>query len=639
MRHFIFLLILVCFYCCTDTSFQKQSTGVPFSSEEVQQLYERAITDSVSLKERKIAINRALRLHTETDSLKSILLYSKCNIHLSLQEYDSLFHFGEVLKHSTKQGNNFLAEGRYYHLLAYYHRTNAFNLDSSFYYNNQAKNQFIKVGDSGRAGRRLLSMGVIQKVRNDYFGAKETLTEALQYLNPNQDQKFIASVYNELGTNNNKLLNFEDAIGYYQKAIRESTSHRDILIYTNNLATVYIDIEAYPKAIALLEEIEVDSTLRNLTIPYARVLDNMSYAQWKSGEEKNSTNLIRALDLRKIGNDQRGQLASYTHLGEFYANSAPIRAKRYLDTVIQISKQLKIPKAEKDALGFLMEMMPKNTDYKERYIFLQDSMYQKELQVKTQFAKMKYDDRIKQEAILSLEADQALKDAALAKQRIQKITYLASSGFLLLMGIFLFVYMRQRHKRERVEQIYATEKRISKKVHDELANDIYGVMTNLQHSTRLKNEELLDTLESIYDKTRDISHETGDVQTRNFHLEMKKLLAQYQSDLTTVAVKGLDENLWKNIVAYKKIAIYRVINELMVNMKKHSGANVVSLHFERKSQRMNIHYIDNGKGMPIGLKKKNGLVNVENRIHSIDGKFIFDTEFKKGVKFNIIFPI
>ena len=198
--------------------------------------------------------------------------------------------------------------------------------------------------------------------------------------------------------------------------------------------------------------------------------------------------------------------------------------------------------------------------------------------------------------------------------------------------------MRQRHKRERLEQIYATEKRISKKVHDELANDIYGVMTNLQHMTAVKNEDLLDTLENIYGKTRDISHETGDVQTKNFHLEMKKLLAQYQSDLTTIAVKGLDEGLWKNIVAYKKIAVYRVVNELMVNMKKHSGASLVSLHFERAQQRIKINYIDNGKGMPDSLKKKNGLVSVENRIHSIDGKFIFDSEFKKGVKFNIIFP-
>lgn len=635
MRILLVLFALFLCWSCKE-SLNKNKEDQQLILDRIEEHYKTALRDSVKPADKRTHINQALYLSQDLDSLKAVILYSKCKIHFTLQEYDSLLYYGQQLTAHTTKINDPFTQGRYYHLMGYYHDKVSFKWDSAFYYHNEAKNQFIKTGDSSKIGRRLLGMGIIQKNTNDHFGAKETLTEALSYLQLEKDQKYIASVYNELGTNNNKLLNYSDAIVYYKRAIITSNSKRDIAIYKNNLARAYTSNKDYSKAIQLLEDIRTDGSLPLESTEYARVLDNLAHARWFNGEVNSLAPFLKALNLRKQRNDRRGQIASYTHLGEFHSKAASKIAIRYFDTVVQMARQLKIPKAEKDALTFLMGIAPKNDTYKSRYIFLQDSMYKQELLVKTQFAKMKYDDRLSKEAILRLETDKALKTAELSEQRAQKVIYISLSSLLLLFGGSFFYYIRQKHKKEKMEQVYATEKRISKKVHDELANDIYGVMSSMQHATAVTNDKVLDTLEHIYHKTRDISHETGDIDTRDFYVELKKLLAQYRSDTTNIAVKGLEEALWTGVADHKKIALYRVLHELLVNMKKHSSASLVSLNFGRSRNTMTIGYIDNGTGISDHGKKGNGLRNAENRIHSINGTFIFESG--KGVKITIAFP-
>jgi signal transduction histidine kinase len=42
--------------------------------------------------------------------------------------------------------------------------------------------------------------------------------------------------------------------------------------------------------------------------------------------------------------------------------------------------------------------------------------------------------------------------------------------------------------------------------------------------------------------------------------------------------------------------------------------------------------------MPHPIPSKNGLHNVENRIHAIGGSIIFDTSSSKGLKIKLTFP-
>ena len=100
--------------------------------------------------------------------------------------------------------------------------------------------------------------------------------------------------------------------------------------------------------------------------------------------------------------------------------------------------------------------------------------------------------------------------------------------------------------------------------------------------------------------------------------------------MTLTVIKGETAINWKGLSAEKKILIYRILQELMVNMKKHSQASFVVVSFSKTNDSLVITYKDNGIGTTLNIA--NGLQNVENRIAAIKGTITFETEVDNGFK-------
>jgi signal transduction histidine kinase len=209
-------------------------------------------------------------------------------------------------------------------------------------------------------------------------------------------------------------------------------------------------------------------------------------------------------------------------------------------------------------------------------------------------------------------------------------------GVLLLLALFLFLfyYLRQRHRKEKIREVHKTESRISKVIHDELANDVFNVMSSIDGKVSIP---VIDHLENIYLRTRNISRENSEIDTgENFLAYLKATLANIAPEDTRLFISGETTVKWERLEEEKKIVIYRVLQELMVNMKKHSRASLVAISFAERKNTLEINYSDNGQGVALHkLKKGGGLRNVENRIFSIDGKITFESSAGKGFKANI----
>ncbi|WP_291871059.1 tetratricopeptide repeat-containing sensor histidine kinase [Maribacter sp.] len=487
-------------------------------------------------------------------------------------------------------------------------------------------------------------MGTIQKNKNDYFGSKETLTEAIQYLQSKKDSKYLSSSYNALATNHRKLLNYQDALKYYNKAIEISNSKKDKLIYQNNLAATYIDNGQFKTAISLLKSIKKENVLHKTKIKHALVLDNLAYAKWLSGINKEQTEFIKALRIRKKNKDQRGQIASYTHLGEFYSKKNPQKAIVYFDSVIQLSKKLRIPRAEKDVLTFLMKIDSENVFIRDRYVALTDSLYNQELKVKTQFAKYKYDDKLQQESILRLEKEKAEREVELTKQRTRKIISYFGIAILLL-GLCFIVYdskqrskrLKQKNKTEKLKATFETEAQLARRVHDDFGAKLNHSMALVQNDT--DKMEVLDMLESLYNQSRNFSREINEVDIgANYKTELFSMLGTY-----TLGVKlyttGTTKINWNSINPLSKTVLYKILRELMINMTKYSKATTVTIAFINTPSILRVEYLDDGVGASKKqLNFKNGLRITENRIQAIGGTIIFDSEKGKGFKAEIQIP-
>lgn len=634
----------MCVSCNEHSNFSSQDTES--LNDSVSIYYQQAQKNEYSLAERLDFTRKALQgiSDAKADSLYASILYQKSWLHFSMGQYDSLINNDKLLPAAANRKEILEVIGMQNYLMGYYYERVAQNPDSAFVRYNNSKYYYQQMGDSGGVGRNLLNMGNIQKAKADYFGSKETLTEAIQYLEVSQDFNTIASAYNTLGTDHRKLYNYEDALNYYFKAIQTSESKEDVLIYKNNLAAVYMDLKDFRKAISQFNSIAKDSLTNKAQ--YARVLDNLAYAKWSSGQHVEVNTFLIPLELRKEEGEQLGLLSSYTHLGEFYSKSNPTNAAKYLDSVIQISKLIKAPRAEQDALKYKMELFPNRIALRDRYIFLQDSLYKQELKVKTQFAKYKYDDRIKQESILRLEKENAEAELEATQERNMKYWLLAGfTGLMVLLGIGIYIY-RQRIKRlktqnraDRLEASYKTEAVLSQRLHDDFGAGLHHVMLLVQ--SKSEPEKILNELDKLYQQSRDFSREINAVDTGvNYKEALYTMLDQIKPKNTRLLISGSKEIAWQVLSNVSKITMYKVLRELFINMAKHSQATIVTLNFKKNSEDIEIRYSDNGVGVSQNKKIiKNGLLNTEKRIEAIGGTITFDSKQGDGFKALITMPI
>ncbi|MDT0539080.1 hypothetical protein [Croceitalea sp. P059] len=644
MQKTIFFIFIVFMVSCSNT--QEKAVNGNYIDDRLQQLFVASQNLKITEEERLAAINKVFYSNKLSldEAFYGQVLYQKNWLHLALGQYDSLklWHQHFITKVSGNENDYYLAEQ--YYLMAYYFDSYTSYPDSAFINYNLSKGYFEKLRDSNWIGKNLLNMATIQKDQNDFFGSKETLTDALPFLEGTKDSTALAGAFNTLGTNHRKLLNFSDGIKYYNQAITTTQSKAFKLIYKNNLGALYIDQQEYDKAISILTSLIKDSISFANQKEYARVLDNLAYAKWLNNNPVRVKDFLEPLRIRQQNNYKRGQIASYTHLGEFYSKTNSKKAITYFDSVIQLSKTLKIPRAEKDALKFLMALQSKKVDHYVRYLFLQDSLYQNGLKVKTQFAKYKYDDKVSQEENLRLEKKNAEKELEVVKQRNQKLAFSAIGSLLLLTIGFLSHYFAQRTKRlkeqnktAKLEAIYETEAELSRKLHDDFGGKLNHAMMLLQNGT--DSADVLNVVDDLYNQSRDISREINDVDTGPAYKDtLMAMIGNYCKNTKLIATGSTDVD-WAEISPITKKTLYKVLQELMINMQKHSEASLVSLAFLPSKKVLKISYLDNGIGASKKqLLLKNGLGNTEKRIQAIGGTIIFDSSSDKGFEALVEIP-
>lgn len=616
--------------------------------DSIGMYYDRSIDQYLSPKERKLSIDRAIELANipYNDTLLGKLMYQKSSILLQGKDYDSLVLHHEKFLEKDSVIHDMGNKAAQHYLMAYYYNFLKTDYQKAFENYGTAKNYFEVLKDSAWIGKCLLYMGVIQKNQNDFFGSKETLTEAIPYLEGLEDNTDVANSYNLLATNHRKLHNYQDAVTYYMNAIEYSKDSVEAIIYKNNLAATLIDKGALQEAIGILEVIILDPSLQHNNTRYARILDNLSYANWLSGNSGVEDSLWQALIIRREEKDFRGQIASYTHLGEIYMAKRPRFSTALFDSVIRISKRIKMPRAETEALKFMIKLRPDYVKLYERYIFLNDSLYEEELKVKTQFAKYKYDDRLKQESIVRLEKEKAEQALLANKERNKKaMSYLGS--LLLLLGLSFVLYyfgqrtkrLKERNKLATLEATLETEAEMSRRLHDDFGAGLNHTMLMVQGD--VDKTQILDKLDVLYHQSRNFSREVNEVGTgERFKDELLEMLRYRTPSDANLFITGVKDIEWDGMTPLSQKVLFKVLQELMINMGRHSQANMVTISFQCSQNLLRVKYSDNGIGAsPTELNARNGLKNTEKRIQAIDGSIIFESSKNEGFAAIIVIPM
>ncbi|WP_342777777.1 tetratricopeptide repeat-containing sensor histidine kinase [Flavobacterium daemonense] len=518
------------------------------------------------------------------------------------------------------------------------------NYDNAFYHFSKSLTLYKKINDSANVVYALSQIANIQQVNGDYYGSKETLTEALPYIR----KKDIYSSYikNLFGIAEKELSNYNDAIYYYNETIKDYNKPSSKRSFLNNIAVIYLNQKKYDKAINLLESAIKIKVPKEEELDYlSRVIDNLGFAYFKNGQpEKGLLYMQKSLELRKDSPDEYGSIENSLHLSEFYAETDSQKSEEFALKAYGTATKMHSVDERLEALALLMsnKFVPENTEYAKKFTLLNDSITKIRNNFRNKSAKIKYDSQKEKDENEKLRLEKTENQLALQRANYRQFIFITIFLFLSVLIFYLRKYYRNKNRIEKLETAYETEIRISKDIHDELANDVFHTIAFSQ-TQPLENENakeiLIEKLDHIYNRVRNISKENNTIDTGIHYLEnLKELLSTYNSDTRNVIINSIEKINWEAIDDIKKITIQRTLQELMVNMSKHSEASLVVVKFGSDANKIFIDYTDNGKGAKKNKIIKNGLQNMENRILSTKGTITFDTEPNKGFKVKISMP-
>jgi signal transduction histidine kinase len=240
--------------------------------------------------------------------------------------------------------------------------------------------------------------------------------------------------------------------------------------------------------------------------------------------------------------------------------------------------------------------------------------------------------------------------------KIELIVVWGTISFLTLTLLFLNLVIKFRKKialsqhnfyNSLIQCELAERKRISKEIHDGIGG-LLGMakfhLSNLDSASKLTSKQREDINKSIKliefanDEARNISNTLLPASISRFGLtgaikDLVKLYSpKFQIELCIDCNNDIANTLQANL--------YRIVNELLNNSRKHSNCSKVEIDIVTGADKLILHYSDNGAGFDFDQMKRtltgNGLRNIENRVKLLNGKFnfkmnngsIYDFEFQ-----------
>lgn len=600
--------------------FKKQRKGWSVSKqlERVHTAYLRAVSEH-NVPYETAALN--LKIH----------LFSK------LEQYDSIFHYNDQLIHL------YLKEKDTSHILESYQNRGEWyqERDSLF----PALVTFEKAYGIAQRFRDTITQLRINYYISDLQAmiglsaeSETTITGGLHMIDalsqPEEKTNYLSIYYNQLGILYKERDQYDEALSYYTKCLSLTTDVSDRDIIENNIGNILLEKGNFSEAEHTFRKILESSTRRQDTLQWARALTNLGVTLFHQKNSKALDYLKYGLKLQQIKQHTMGLYSSYFHFAEYYRYvQQPAKAILYAQKAYGIARELRLGKEQLESMKMLMDLG--QPSYTPLYLQLRDSLEHSTNRAAQKYMAFKYNYEKEHAAAQENKVKYLQSDLVRQKESQRKILWQFITGFLFALGLALFRIIDHYHKRRELKKILQTENRISKQVHDEIANDLYHTMHKLQQRDS-KDDDILEDLDVIYKKTRDISRANNaiDVET-DFKATLEDLLIAYHSQQVIVVTLGLGTINWIPVNREKRMTLYRVLQELMINMDKHSHATRVKLSFKQTGKGIRIQYWDNGQGATLSIK--NGLLNTENRMAAIGGRITFDTTANEGFKAEIIF--
>jgi len=204
-------------------------------------------------------------------------------------------------------------------------------------------------------------------------------------------------------------------------------------------------------------------------------------------------------------------------------------------------------------------------------------------------------------------------------------------------------------------------KNLSTAVHDEMGQDLSALkiylgviqqgLANLPLDVQDKINQCKEIITGLIEKSHNIAFllRPPDLDEVGLVESLEALLLEHKH------LTGIDYNYQKPGVFFElsaeySLLFYRITQELLTNMAKHSGAKHVELKLTRNSTSVELSYADDGQGFDYQAVTKHpfrrredklrlGLLGLQERVELIDGRMQINSGPGKGTNIMVALPI
>lgn len=481
----------------------------------------------------------------------------------------------------------------------------------------------------------LLGISMCNNIIAHVYFTKNRLGEAIKYTKKYlsiavqiNDSSEMASAYNNLGAIYQYSLKFDSANIYFEKAIELAKANGNLVNVTNhlqNMASNYLELEqtekarqAYLEALSSAMKMKDTTSIGRINLNLGKLNTRIRHHDKALGHISEALQVFEALGNRDL---ERQALREMYH---------------HYEAVGNYQKAVKYYK-ESDSLSEVLFNEESDRNIEE---------------LRTQYETEKKDKQIK------------LQNAEIMQKDLEiQRNYLLMGGLVLLIIIAsLFIYLRylkikqkqalvleqtrREMERKQTQSLIQSQeqerRRFATDLHDGMGQLISALSLNLQGLKENQSQKLHDHSQSL------LSEIHGEIRNIAFNLMPQILTKEGLIPALRYLLKrieksgkiqtGFDESYMDfRFSKDAEVSVYRIVQELLSNITKYSGAKSISLQIVSHEESVVLMIEDDGFGYDLNDFKNsegNGWRNISFRLEMLGGNIEIDT--KKGAQTSVI---
>lgn len=534
---------------------------------------------------------------------------------------------------------------------------NISSLDSALFYYDKSLNIKLALKDFNGIANSYNNIGIVYDEKGEYLKSLENYFKALEiYENHESSFDKVPMVLVNIGVVYKKQREYNKTLDYYKRALdiyKKNKYDVGIVITTGNIGSVLLELKKYHLSIDYSEKAKklYSSLGYKRYVPYMDLQIAKARDSLKEFTEAEKLYFSSINQFKEDNNFLELTDAKLSLANNYYLRNLYSKSNNEALEVIKLIQKKDFKDLEIKALKLISKNYFKLQKYKEAYLYkvkfssLKDSLFEKEKTKSIFELETKYQTEKKEKELLKTKAEKVTTELKLNNQK--QLTYGLIGGLaLLLLGGYSLVQRNKRKHQLAIAKekeanlqsiVFAEEKertKIARELHDGIVQQITAILlksrslfSQFQILEKPGSKELLKNIEDSSKELRAISHQMMPLalQEEGLIIALEDL---FESTLKSTNIKysfehnNIKDRLPKNI----EITLYRITQELISNILKHSKASEVSIFMYKKADHILYLLEDNGVGITSSKNKGIGLNNIRSRIDMIKGSVNFDSD-------------